>query len=139
MPIMVDKLAHKYWQESHYNTIHKHDGNTHVHKELKKAATEERDNTAPSSKIKVETSDYYLPTEAIVHQQLNFYTAVIPFCFYHFYHSQLYPGEDIHPPEFASCLKNEQYVQFCVDKALWHSQQHINPQVFVHFLNHQLC
>lgn len=58
MPLLADHLAHKYWKGSHYQLVHKHDGNAHVHKEISKLV-QDGQKEKPASKIKCEVSDIY--------------------------------------------------------------------------------
>lgn len=56
LPLLADHLAHKYWKSTHFQLVHKHDGNTHVHKEVSKIV-DEGGKEKPATKIKYEVSD----------------------------------------------------------------------------------
>jgi hypothetical protein len=59
LPILADKLAHKYWGKSHFNLVHKHGGATHVHNEIGKLADDGPEEKSSTPKVKHVEYDVY--------------------------------------------------------------------------------
>ncbi len=57
LPGMADALAHTFYELEHTNTVHKHNGQSHVHQEViafKKEAATNKTTPAPKSDISVQ-------------------------------------------------------------------------------------
>jgi hypothetical protein len=105
VPVIMDTIAHKYWNESHYSTVHKHNGNAHVHSELKKAANDEK-HESPSTKFNAETSDYYLHSGLLLSTATGLLSEQIAHTsYYAAFQRQVYHTEDTDPPDHHQVFK----------------------------------
>jgi len=54
IPIVSDSVAHIFWKLEHISTVHSHDGDNHVHKEIIKTETQDQsDKTSAPSRSEV--------------------------------------------------------------------------------------
>jgi len=61
LPYVSDFMAHAFWKYKHIATVHKEDGKTHIHFELKQAAKEDGNNkNAPVSKTETQVSPHII-------------------------------------------------------------------------------
>jgi len=98
MPIVMDVLAHTFWEQRHLMTVHEVHGKFHVHYELINASHQsDKDKSATNNKFQAEE---YLPVTAnIVHKPVTYFPEKAIYrcysCFYSFFSS----GIDNPPPE----------------------------------------
>ncbi len=62
MPVMMDKVAHTFWAEVHFRTIHVHNGVEHVHYEVKKMNEQDQQGNSTGNSGKQQTQ-----TETVAH------------------------------------------------------------------------
>ncbi len=60
LPIFLDVIAHTFHELEHTNTIHKHNGENHVHVEITATKKEETNSNTPTHKIEVSANPHLL-------------------------------------------------------------------------------
>ena len=72
MPVLMDKLAHTFWENVHIAVVHRINGKEHVHYELRKAAAgSEKDKSGATHKSGTEEA-YALAVMQLRHSTLHF-------------------------------------------------------------------
>jgi len=98
MPVVIDVLAHTFWEQQHLLTVHEVNGKFHVHNELVNASHQsEKDKQSASGKYI--TDEYFPETRSVIYAPQELYTDIDIFLFY----SPFYPFSirdiDNPPPE----------------------------------------
>lgn len=99
LPIFLDVIAHTFHELEHTNTIHKHNGENHVHVEITATKNEETNSNTPAHKIEVSANPHLLCRlffDFAIEKKLQDLNSV-----FHEYPSSLYILVDYPPPKFC--------------------------------------
>ncbi|MEJ7911666.1 MAG: hypothetical protein WKF70_00830 [Chitinophagaceae bacterium] len=66
LPVVSDLLAHTFWHTHHASTVHKDDGDHHLHDQLVESAKEEdKGNTSTASRFSESVSAHFAPNSLL--------------------------------------------------------------------------